>query len=195
LEANQLSAAASAFMQIPTNSSKAAGHALNGLHGVAAEYLRAGNLSEARQMVENGRKWIWTSDDSARTDRLLVHIAQRSASVHLESGELEFARASLEPVRALAASSDDMREIERLQGPIQARSKGKYTVRAREQAMKAEGTAIALDCPVAGPLLRVKVDGRETKSDLPDPAAVEVSSSGTGSVELRRGIVRHREPV
>ena len=36
---------------------------------------------------------------------------------------------------------------------------------------------MALDCPKAGPLLRVKLESTEMIFDLPDPSAVEVSSS------------------
>src|SRR5450755_1033315 len=111
-------------MQIPV-ASKAAGHALNGLHGVAAEYLTAGNFSEARRIVEDGRKWARTVTDTAATERFLVYIAQRAADMHLQSGDLPQARASLDAVRSLTVYAADQRETERLRGLIEGRSKGK----------------------------------------------------------------------
>jgi len=68
--------------------------------------------------------------------------------------------------------------------------RGKLAVRGEEKLLHVEGMAFALDCPKAGPLLRVRVDGKEMLFDLPDPDAVEVSSSGTTAVELRCGALK-----
>jgi Protein of unknown function (DUF1570) len=186
LDANRLSEAASAFMQIPTTPN-AARYALNGLHGVAAEYLKAANFVEARQMTENGRKWIRTPADSSDTDHLLVYIALRWATASLQSGDLPHALASLDDVKTLDAEPADSEEMERLRALIEARSKGRYAVRRGEKIQRAEGTAVALDCPAAGPLLRIKVAEKEMRFDLPDPASVELSSSGAASLEVKCG--------
>ena len=50
--------------------------------------------------------------------------------------------------------------------------------------------AVALDCPKAGPLLRVKLESTEMIFDLPDPSAVEVSSSGKTELDLRCGLLK-----
>ena len=189
LDANQLSAAESAFEQIPVTP-KAAPYALNGLHGVAAEHLKATHFSEARRIAENSRKWIRTPADSASTDQLLVYIAVRSATESLRSGDLQQVLTSLDAVKALAPEPGDAQEIERLRGLAVARSKGKYAVRPGEKILQGEGTAVALDCPSTGPLLRVKTNEREMKFDLPNPEAVEVSSSGAASIELKCGTLK-----
>ena len=189
LESNRLEEAAAAFMKI-SPASKAASYAVNGLHGVAAGYLSAGSFAEARRAVEDGRKWVRTLGDSADTDRLLVAIAQRSAAVYLESGDLALARASLDGVQSLVSVADDRQEAERLRGLIEARSKGKLRARPGEKLVHVEGIAVALDCPAAGPLLRVRLDSAERMFDLPDPSAIEISSSGTGELELHCGVLK-----
>ena len=49
---------------------------------------------------------------------------------------------------------------------------------------------MALDCPKAGPLLLVKLGSTEMMFDLPDPSAVEVSSSAKNELDLRCGLLR-----
>jgi len=140
--------------------------------------------------VEDGRKWIQTLADSASTGQLLVYIAQRSANVHLQSGDLAQARASLDEVQGVASGANDLRETERLRSLIEARSKGKLRARPGERLLHVEGIAVALDCPTAGPLLRVKLESKEIMFDLPDPGAVEVSSSGNAELDLHCGSLK-----
>jgi hypothetical protein len=88
---------------------------------------------------------------------------------------------------SLGRQPADMQENDSLGGLIEARSKGPLAARRGENLIRAEGMVQALECPAAGALLRLIVDGKPMRFNLPQPAAVEITGTSGASMDLRCG--------
>ena len=183
-DAKDYPAALAAFSEIPADSG-AAGYASSGVNAVADAYVATNHFEDALRAVESGRKWA--TDGSAYLDHVVVGIWHKSAYASLLSGDFKHARASLETAARLVPEPADMQENERLKGLTEARSNGPLATRPGEKMLRAEGMVQALECPAAGPLLRLLVDGKQMRFNLPDPAAVEMTGTSDASIDLHCG--------